>query len=225
VDSQAAIKAIIKPGKQSGQQIICEILDNIERMQNQNPELTLTLTWIPGHMNIPGNERADMAAKEAAKGDKPEELPRTPALKSGRNADIRRASKEQWTKEWQSERYIAKHLRTIINRPGTKAGEKIYAEISSRRKVSWLTRLRIGHCGLNEYLNRFKIADNAQCSCGNGVETVKHYLLTCPNYDQQRDKLRKRTGMQGMRLEGLLGDPKLIKYTLEFVAETRRFDF
>lgn len=37
VDSQAVIKAVIKPGKQSGQQIIGDILDNTKRMRSQKP--------------------------------------------------------------------------------------------------------------------------------------------------------------------------------------------
>ena len=66
IDSQAAIKAVIKPGKQSGQWIICEILDSIENLQLQNPDITFLLVWIPEHEDILGNETADVAAKEAA---------------------------------------------------------------------------------------------------------------------------------------------------------------
>jgi hypothetical protein len=40
----------------------------------------------------------------------------------------------------------------------------------------------------------------------------------------KREKLWKETGIQGMRIERLLGDPKLIQHPLEFVGDTRRFD-
>lgn len=40
-------------------------------------------------------------------------------------------------------------------------------------------------------------------------------LLTCPNYERERDELRKETGMSEMRIESLLGDPKLIQFALE----------
>ena len=82
-----------------------------------------------------------------------------------------------------------------------------------------------GHTGLNNYLYRFGLVDDANCSCGNGVETVKHYLLTCPNYERERDKLRKETGIQGMRIESLLGDPNIIPSTLDYVGETGRLNF
>src|SRR5205814_3954955 len=61
-DSQPAIIATIKQHKQSGQSIIRETLDNIESLQN----VKISLVWIPGHMDITGNEKADKAAKEAA---------------------------------------------------------------------------------------------------------------------------------------------------------------
>ena len=79
--------------------------------------------------------------------------------------------------------------------------------------------------GLNNYLYPFGKVDDANCSCGNGVETVKHYLLICPNYEREREKLRKETGIQGMRIESLLGDPDLIHLTPEYVGETGRFNF
>ena len=61
-DSQPAIIATTKPHKQSGQSIICETLDNLESLQN----VKISLVWIPGHMGIIGNEKADEAAKDAA---------------------------------------------------------------------------------------------------------------------------------------------------------------
>ena len=76
-----------------------------------------------------------------------------------------------------------------------------------------------------KYLHQFRLVDDANCSCGNGVETIKHYMLTCPNYERERDKLRKETGTQGMGIESLLGDPNIIHSTLDYVGETGRFNF
>ena len=60
---------------------------------------------------------------------------------------------------------------------------------------------------------------------GCGVETVKHFLLTCRIYEGQRKELKKKVGGRNMRTENLLGDPKLIKDTLEYVEKTGRFNF
>jgi hypothetical protein len=75
------------------------------------------------------------------------------------------------------------------------------------------------------YLNRRNIIEDPSCDCGRGIENVKHFLLLCKNYEQQRKELRKKVGVRNMRTEILLGDPKFIKETLEFVEKTGRFNF
>jgi hypothetical protein len=39
---------------------------------------------------------------------------------------------------------------------------------------------------------------------------VDHFLLNCELYDEERDRLRRRVGVQGMRVSTLLGDPEVI---------------
>ena len=63
------------------------------------------------------------------------------------------------------------------------------------------------------------------CDCGRGIETVKHFLLLCRKYEEPRNELQKKVGGRNMRVENLLGDPKIVKDTLEFVEKTRRFNF
>src|SRR5262245_61250065 len=78
-----------------------------------------------------------------------------------------------------------------------------------------------GHCNLRQYRHRFGREEDPYCDCGDGsIENVEYYLLSCSKYDRQREKLRKKVGCGGMWMEKLLGHPRLIKYTLEFVEET-----
>ena len=69
-------------------------------------------------------------------------------------------------------------------------------------------KLAINICGLIENcVPKFKIIENAKCKCSTEKETVKHFLLNCELYDEERDALRRRVGMEGMRASILLGDP------------------
>src|SRR6266496_6520521 len=92
------------------------------------------------------------------------------------------------------------------------------------KTYSMYSETRMGHCSLNKYLHRFHITDDSTCECGEGEETVEHYLLRCEKYDRQRDRLRRKVGIEGMRTEKLLGDLKLIQHTIKYIEETERFN-
>jgi len=94
IDSQVAIQSIMKPFRQSGQQIIQGIHDQIDILNT-----SITMIWIPGHMDIPGNEAADEAAKQVVQteheGNNANTNP-TPTMKSARNMVISWRCKEEW---------------------------------------------------------------------------------------------------------------------------------
>lgn len=66
VDNHASIQTINKSKQQSAQYIIHYILENLEELQRQRPSLEFIIEWIPGHMNIAGNEKVEEEAKRAA---------------------------------------------------------------------------------------------------------------------------------------------------------------
>ena len=66
-DSQPAIKAITKPRQQSKQSILVSVIDALEELRAQQPDIKISIVWVPGHVGVAGNEEADKAAKEVAK--------------------------------------------------------------------------------------------------------------------------------------------------------------
>jgi hypothetical protein len=203
------------------------ILHAIEELQQQRSGFTMSIVWTPGHENIPGNEQADCEAKKAAQTNGRQTTPfMYSAMKSARNIVIHKSTKATWEKEWREGQNNGQHLRAIT-RPTGDSGPRLYANITnlSRQELAWLARLRTGHCSLNKYLHRFNIEEQPQCPCGDGVETVAHYLLRCRDHDEWRERLRKEVGVDGMYVEKLLGHSKFIKHTLNFVKSTERFTF
>ncbi|KAF8235700.1 hypothetical protein L208DRAFT_1255303, partial [Tricholoma matsutake] len=80
----------------------------------------------------------------------------------------------------------AKHLKSIDNL----APSKKYIRLISRlncRQASILFQLHTGHIGLNHHLFHIHKSETPVCSNCQGlvVEMVKHYILECPQYQQE----------------------------------------
>jgi hypothetical protein len=144
-------------------------------------------------------------------------------MRSAQNRSIQSMTKIKWETEWKTGRQNAKRLRNMSQYPGTTTGPELYGELQQRKHVVRITQLRTGHCHLNEYLHRFDIIETAECECGAEKETIDHFLLNCELYNKERDALRRKVGVGGMRTGYLLGNKKIIKNTMEYIEKTRRF--
>ena len=225
VDNQSSIQAIDKPKQQSGQYIIRNILQSLDELQNQRPSLEFRIEWVPGHMNIDGNEKADEEAKKAALEKlREEQVPLHHKLKSVQVTKINDDTNTAAKKAWNNGKANARQHRKLTRPRRVKTGVQLYGSLP-RKQLTNLIRLRTGHCRLNSYLNQRNIIEDPTCDCGRGIENVKHFLLLCKKYEGPRKELRKKVGGRNMRMENLLGDPKLVKDTLEYVEKTGRFNF
>ena len=98
-DSQAAIKATVKPGRQSGQSILCSLLSSIDNLISSRG-IDLHIAWIPGHRDIEGNEMADKAAKAAAQSRGMNATPfKHKSLKTARVNLIKQTIKKEWKED------------------------------------------------------------------------------------------------------------------------------
>ena len=61
--SQAAIQRLQKSSLNAGQCHILAIENWIAKIKTKH-QINIHLSWVPGHMNITGNEKADQAAKK-----------------------------------------------------------------------------------------------------------------------------------------------------------------
>ena len=159
--SQAARKAILYPGRQSGQCLIKEILDRLDRTLQHHLHYELSISWILGHQDINGNERAGQAAKHAARNPPntlTKSVPSYLPLKSSLKQQIHTTTTTASSDYWQTETTTATHLRLVTQDAKVTSGQ-LYHAVGSRFTSAKLAQHRTGHCGLNAYLHRFNIVE------------------------------------------------------------------
>lgn len=143
--------------------------------------------------------------------------------KATHQREAKAIAKTLWDELWNKPNpTTAITLRRMTKVPGTTEGPSLYKGMP-RPAAATLAQLRTGHCGLNQYLWRFKKADDAACGeCGYQKETVEHFLTECPAYHGERKDLEEAVGPEAMTVAFLLGNRSAVKATMEFVKKTGR---
>lgn len=176
-DNQAAISAVADPnGCASGQYILRDIVTKIDRLRAKG--IQVAVRWIPAHIGVYGNERADRAAKEAA----------TVALRrlnglcyltACHRQILASAAKYHWDWAWSK----AQHGGPVrsLNPEPTKTTIQSHKGMTKAESAVWV-QLRTGKIALKKYLYDIGRADSPRCNRCNGFgsgQTVRHVLLEC----------------------------------------------
>ena len=112
--------------------------------------------WVPSHIGIHGNEKADQAAKSAAGGGSQfDHETYTYDCKAKLRADIHDLWEVYWHKTLETKgKWLGNLIECIPNRPWF---EKF--SFRSRKFYSTINRLRLGHFRLKTHLYRINLAN------------------------------------------------------------------
>ena len=163
-------------------------------MAKHSPQPPLPST--PGHQDFEPNERADKEAKKAAMGDSSDAklLPallrkRLPLSVSALRQENTAKLTKHWVQRWKS--LVRESLLKSIDNTGPSKKYLCLIKDLDRRQASLLFQLCSDHVALNHHLFRIRRSEMPSCPHCQGiiVETVKHFLLDCPQYVQQHHKL------------------------------------
>ena len=133
--------------------------------------------WIPSHIGIQGDDKADTLAKSAISMT-PYKNIKTPYT------DLKPKFKQIVTKKWQLLWNENPHNKLFQMRPNLK--ERKLDPYNSRREETTLTRLRTGHTQLTHSFI-LKEEPPQKCPCGNQY-SIKHILIECTKLNHTRKK-------------------------------------
>ena len=143
--------------------------------------MDITIQWIPSHVGVEGNEEADTTAKSAH--ENLQDVP-TPLDPSEAKFLTKMAQHQRWQLiyDTKKQRLHLGAIKPVIEKwPWTNT--------QSRQIDTAMTKLQLGHVGLNQNLNRFNMTESQLCSTCRVPETVPHFLTECTKYSVQKTKL------------------------------------
>ena len=139
----------------------------------------VTFCWVPAHVGIQGNERADCEARDAAVACNFE-------IKKVPHSDMKYSIRSYVLRKWQ-ERWSSLDLANNKKYKGIRENIKFWSSSyqSDRRKEVILTRLRIGHTW---FTHNFILSGSSAPVCDrcNTTVSVEHILVHCPKFLHQR---------------------------------------
>ena len=182
-------------------------------------DIEITIQWIPSHVGVEGNEEADKTANSAH--GNPQMIP----------ADIDMSETKLLTKLAQHQRWqliydTKKHtlhlgdIKPVIQKWP-------WSNTQSRKIETAMSRLRLGHVGLNSHLHRFNMAESDLCNTCGVPETVPHFLMTCTRHTNERRRLLSNLNQANINnpdhISLLGGGPHTINQKAMIARATGRF--
>ena len=179
--------------------------------------IPVTVSWIPSHVGIQGNEVVDGLAKKALQ----HEVIDYPILNN--LVDLNIALENNLLKEWQTSwdsdtkgRFYYKIQPTV--------SLKVKFSDPNRSKQTSLTRLRFGKCLLGDVLHMMKKRNTDCCEFCHIKEDVSHFLMDCLDHQDLRININDKVLMAGQvpSVKTLLGDSRWFDEVWNYVVQTKR---
>lgn len=209
-DSQSTIKALMKAKITSA--LTLECWDKLNSISSNNK---VTLLWIPGHSNIPGNEKADALAKIGATKIPIGPEPIIGITKSKKKHALSEYKHTCFEKFWKNQLGCRQAKNCIrLNKKLSK-----YLINLSRTRLKLYTGVMTGHFDFNYYLNSIGKRSDPACEfCSARIDSAEHYLCNCPAFILSRYRCLGRHTLSYELIKSL--HPRNI---LDYIKSTGRF--
>ncbi|MBD0343042.1 MAG: hypothetical protein ICV61_19870 [Microcoleus sp. Co-bin12] len=212
-DSQKSIESI----RQMNHFLSQKIQKSIEILQTCNVDVHIH--WIPGHFDIPGNEKADKLAKSVISSNiiTDDRFLSFDFLKR----QIIESNLNRWKMLWAQNRQKGKHYEIFNTKPGD-SKIKFLSNRFDKLTIATMMQLKLGHGYFKSYLNRLPASESKNCNdqC-NDTQNPKHLIINCRHTRDERSQLIKKMKPQATTLHTLFGTNEGLKNLAEFLKITK----
>lgn len=176
-DSKSAC-TLIKNPLQTDNHLIKQLINTVSESSIE----TVSIQWIPGHINLIGNDRADNAAKLGTTRNTIEQINFT-------LQDLLNIFKTEALNTWQDQytlissekgKFHFEHAKQISLKPWFK--EMQFDTLDT----IILSRIRSGHMTTKDRLAKWNLIPNDRCDECSVTENFEHLLYECPTYQSVR---------------------------------------
>uniref|UniRef100_A0A671QEF9 Reverse transcriptase domain-containing protein n=1 Tax=Sinocyclocheilus anshuiensis TaxID=1608454 RepID=A0A671QEF9_9TELE len=144
-DSLSVLNSLLSGISTARQDIIFEVMQSLFRIRQSG--LMVNFLWVPSHMGVEGNEEADHLAKQALRHAQIDI--KVSMSKAEVKGLIANEIRKKWQKEWDSGTK-GRHFHHIQEKVAGQERRKF----GNRKEDVLMSRMRIGHCSLNQCLYR-----------------------------------------------------------------------
>ena len=212
-DSQAAIQRLQKSSLKTGQSHVLAIENWIEKIKTKH-QIDIHLSWVPGHMNITGNELADQTAKKEA------ELQQTNTESVVSLSFIKRKIKESALLEWQEE-YAKIKKGKFYSQFDSFPRWKTYKKTVKKKVWSAFMQLKLGHGYFKSYLVRLPDYTTDRCYVCGTRENSEHLILHCKATQAIREELKQEFDIKKFSLKNLFNVKIEQEFLFKFLEKTQ----
>jgi hypothetical protein len=195
--------------------------NHVDAILRCSDDLSIQVSWAPGHTGIRGNEHVDLLAKSAATLTTPAPLVSS-TISWAKEASKVRASQE-WRRRWLDKPRINHAAVALRTPPSTKPWRLFRENCSGPRHITTrLIQAITGHAFFGNYYSRFRPSDPTACPCGQTPrQTREHIICECSLHEHARHHLRKVS--KTLSLPIILGSFKGLSAFVKFLADSTAF--